>query len=74
MNGLAQITNWLPVLFVIIAGLVIIGFIAERIKIIYSYEVLKTKLTILQGNTLQILPTIPENSIDLVITSPPYSV
>ena len=30
------------------------------------------KLTILQGNTLELLPTLPADSIDLVITSPPY--
>ena len=30
------------------------------------------KLTILQGNTLDLLPTLPADSIDLVITSPPY--
>ena len=34
MNGLAQITNWLPVLFVIIAGLVIIGVIVNVITIL----------------------------------------
>jgi DNA modification methylase len=30
------------------------------------------KLTILQGNTLDLLPTLPSDSIDLCITSPPY--
>jgi DNA modification methylase len=30
------------------------------------------KLTIMQGNTFELLPTIPSDSIDLVITSPPY--
>ena len=30
------------------------------------------KLTILHGDTLKVLPTLEENSIDLCITSPPY--
>ena len=38
MNGLAQITNWLPVLFVIIAALLIIGVIASVITTLMRME------------------------------------
>jgi len=31
------------------------------------------KLTLIQGDCSKILPTLPENSVDLVITDPPYS-
>ena len=28
--------------------------------------------TILQGNNLDILPTLPDNSVDSIVTDPPY--
>jgi len=32
------------------------------------------KLTLIQGDTLKVLPKIPDESVDLVITDPPYNV
>lgn len=32
------------------------------------------KLTLIQGDCLKVLPTIPDNSIDLVLTDPPYGI
>jgi DNA modification methylase len=34
----------------------------------------KIKMTLIQGDCLKVLPTIPDESIDLVITDPPYNI
>jgi len=32
----------------------------------------KIKMTLIQGNCLKVLPTIPDESVDLILTDPPY--
>ena len=36
------------------------------------YQINNILNTIIQGNTLEVLKNIPDNSINMVITSPPY--
>jgi predicted methyltransferase len=51
----------------------IFGFIATQTRKSNFYGVVEIKLTILQGDVFERMAEIPDNSIDLTITSPPYS-
>jgi site-specific DNA-methyltransferase (adenine-specific) len=31
------------------------------------------KLTLICGDALKVLPTLPDNSVDLILTDPPYN-
>jgi site-specific DNA-methyltransferase (adenine-specific) len=50
------------------------GLTKYKYKIIggYMYQINNILNTIIQGNTLEVLKNIPDNSINMVITSPPY--
>lgn len=46
----------------------------QTANIIHPHFDLKNKITLFQGDCMQLLKQIPDNSINLVVTSPPYNI
>jgi len=48
--------------------------VAHRAELAKTFDLTKTKHTLHKGDSFKILPTIPDQSVDCILTDPPYGV